>query len=152
MLGALVALAVPAAAHAQSCTAGASAIAFGSYNPRAALPTDATGTVTVQCAAAPIALMVNYTVALSAGNAGSFTTRHMSTGGRTLNYQLYADALRTAVWGDGGGSSGTVDSTILLAVLNISSRTHAIFGRMPAGQTSAVSGSYADTITVTVSY
>lgn len=141
-----------ASASAQSCTVTASGVAFGSYHPLASLPTDATGLVTVSCAANPIALVLGYSVALSAGGSGSVASRSMTAGARTLGYQLYRDATRSTVWGDGSGGSSTLSGGLLLGLLLPASANHPIYGRIPALQTGTGAGSYGDTVTVTVSY
>ncbi|HSV71547.1 MAG TPA: spore coat U domain-containing protein [Methylibium sp.] len=141
-----------ASAFAQACTVTASGVAFGSYNPLASVPTDATGLVTVSCAANPIALVLGYSIALSAGGSGSVAARSMSAGANALGYQLYRDAPRSAVWGDGSGGSSPLAGGLLLSLLLPASAAHPIYGRIPALQAGTRAGSYGDTLTVTVSY
>jgi len=129
-----------------ACTVVGSTLNFGStIDPlAAATPLDATSTLSVQCTNT-----TPYTVALNAGaNAGgasNFTTRTMKSGANSLGYQLYLDAGRSSVWGDGTASSthagtGTGGSQSLT-----------IYGRLPS-LANVVPGSYTDTVTVTISY
>jgi spore coat protein U-like protein len=147
-----LALAGSALAAAAACTASASATAFGAYAPQAPLPLDSTGSVTVTCAPVVVSVLQSYSIALSAGATGSFAPRRMSAGVHRLQYQLYSDAVRTTVWGDGSAGTTTVGGGFLLSVLLPVSATHVVYGRVPALQTGVAAGSYADTITVTVTY
>lgn len=140
-LVALAWCAVPAAAKA-ACTASAVTVAFGGYDPKAAGADDGTGSVTVNCS--PNAA---FSIALSDGGGTSYTTRRMlrTPAGYQLNYQLYSNAGRTTVWGD--GSAGT-------SVVNFTSRataTQTVYGRITALQ-NVGAGSYSDTAVVTVTY
>ncbi len=137
---ALLFWALPAASQ---CSVSASSVAYGSYDPLAALPVDSVGTVTVSCA-----LSLGYNIALSTGGAGSFSPRKLSNGPDTLNYNLYTDPTYLTIWGDGSGGTATVSGAIGLLLLPIN---HTVYGRIPGGQ-NAAAGSYSDTITVTVTY
>jgi spore coat protein U-like protein len=68
----------------------------------------------------------------------------MSTGSDQLNYNLFVDASRVVVWGDGSGGSSTVALTAAAADIPV-------YGRVPGGQ-NVPAGSYIDTIVVTVTY
>src|SRR5438270_508405 len=89
-------------AHAANCTISATGVAFGIYQPIAATTADSTGTISVTCNGS-----VTYIIALNSGlhAGGSFSNRRMKGGSSFLGYQLYQDAARTAVWGDGTGGS-----------------------------------------------
>lgn len=133
-----------------ACTTSATAVGFGSYNPLSVLNTDATGTVTVTCSGLA-GLLIGYEILLSRGGAGSYTPRRMASGGNTLNYNLYTDITRSTIWGDNTGGSARVTGSILLQLLVSVSNNHVVYGRIPALQNVAT-GSYADSITVTVNY
>ena len=150
---AILAFLLPAAAQAATCTVSATGIAFGTYIPSNASPTDRTGTVTVTCSAA--LQTVNYTVALNAGlnSGGSFANRRMKNGTSLLSYQIYSNSARTTVWGNGTGGSSTVSGSFncLVACTN-TKRNHTAYGRLPALQWTASPGAHSDTITVTVTF
>lgn len=142
-------LVVSAASPALTCSASVSTLAFGNYNPVLGLPTDSQNTLTVTCSSL-IALLVSYSVELSAGNSGNTNARQLRQGGQSLNYNLYKDILRSTVWGTGPNA---VNDSFLLSILGIGvNRLYPIYGRIPAGQTSINAGSYSDSITVTVNY
>jgi spore coat protein U-like protein len=62
-----------------------------------------------------------------------------------LNYNLFTDAARSAVWGD--GTQGT--STLSSKVQRNKPWVATVYGRIPAGQNVPV-GLYSDTLTVTI--
>jgi spore coat protein U-like protein len=147
----LLMLLVPTMARAAvTCTASATAVAFGVYNPFFGSPLDTTGTVTVTCSTTFIDL-VSYTVSLSRGGGSSYAGRRMNSGSNLLSYQLYTDAARSQIWGDGSGGTSTNAYSGILIFTPITN-THTVYGRIPAAQTTVIPGSYTDTITVTVSY
>lgn len=134
---------------ALTCSASIPTLAFGNYNAVSGLPTDSQTTLTVTCSSL-ISIMVSYTVTLSAGNSGSTAQRTLLKGGQSLNYNLYKDVLRSTIWGTGGNG---VSDSYLLSILGIGvDHTYIVYGRIPAGQSSAGAGSYSDSITVTVNY
>src|SRR5437868_6080735 len=78
-----------------ACTIAAQPVFFGSYNPLSAQSVDSTGNVSVVCLPAAA-----YNVSLSPGS-GPYASRTLANGSYRLNYNLYTDAARTVVWGDG---------------------------------------------------
>lgn len=133
---------------ADSCSVSATALAFGSIDPlvNKTTATDATSTIDVTCANG-----TTYDVGLDAGQASgaTVTTRQMASGTNLLNYALYSDSGRTANWGN------TIDATTGDTVAGTGTgaiQTLTVYGRVPSGQETAPTGTYADTITVTVTY
>jgi spore coat protein U-like protein len=129
------------ASPALGCTVTATSLDFGSINPLIAADTTSVATVTVSCTA-----LTSYTIALSAGSAGSFLQRTMRSGANLLGYQIYSDAANSTVWGDGSGGSSLVNASAAGP-----GTTSYAYGRVPHQQT-AVPGAYADSIVVTVTY
>ena len=134
----------------QSCTVSAVPVNFGIYNPLAAVPATATGTVTVSCTVTVIGLIESWTVDLSSGNSGNFATRVLANGSSTLSYNLYTSAAYTSIWGDGSGTTSVVSGSTLLAV-GTTNNYYTVYGRIPAGQ-DAAAGTFTDTIVVTLNY
>jgi len=107
------------------------------------MPTDSTGTLVVTC---PVES--SYTVAIDGGSNGSVDLRNMSgAAGSELRYQLYTDPSLALVWGDGTAGTMTVSGSAGPGT----DATHTIYGRVPAQPLARV-GSYADTLTVTVTF
>ncbi|MGH8626182.1 MAG: Csu type fimbrial protein [Gammaproteobacteria bacterium] len=136
-------------ARAVSCDVNATPVSFGSYNVFNASPLDATGTITVHCTNL-LSLFVNYTVKLSKGLSGSYAPRQMANGANRLNYNLYTDATRLTVWGDGSAGTSFISNGFLVVLLGVTVN-HTVYGRVPALQNVAV-GSYSDNITVTLTF
>lgn len=139
-------------AHAlASCTVSASATAFGSYSPFSPSPRDSVGNVRVSCTLLGLlSLLVSYTISLSTGASGSYAPRSLASGANTLAYNLYTNASRTTVWGNGSGGTATVNDGYLLGLLT-TSIDYPVYGRIPAAQNVAA-GFYSDTIVVQVDY
>jgi spore coat protein U-like protein len=142
-----LALMVSSTAARAACTVSATPVSFGSYNVFNASPLDATGTITVNCTGL---LSVSYNIKLSTGLSGSYAPRKMANGANRLNYNLYTDATRLTVWGDGSAGTLSVSGNILLVLLGVDVN-HTVYGRVPALQNVAV-GSYSDNITVTLTF
>lgn len=142
----------PWLASAVTCTAAVAPPSFGVYNPLGATPNDSNGSVTVVCLPVPLAVLQGYTLGLSSGSAGGYSMRRLVSGANTLQYQLYSDASHSLVWGDGSAGTVTVVGSFLLQVVTSVSATHTVYARMPAHQSSAVAGAYADTLLLTISY
>lgn len=127
-----------------ACTVTASGpMSFGSYDPLAAVPKDTTTTVSVTCS-----LAAPYNIGLNAGLHGvSVSARQMQISGGTdkLDYRLSQDATHLINWGNTVGTDTVAGTGTGLAVPTT------VFGRIAAGQNARV-GSYADTITVTVTF
>ncbi|QQR88794.1 MAG: spore coat protein U domain-containing protein [Myxococcales bacterium] len=133
---------------AQAASCGFTAIAglsFGSYDvfgPNA----DTAGSISYSCSGVLPGDVVR--IDLSIGGAPSYFPRQMQSGVHRLNYNIYLDASRTVVWGDGSGGSSTYGPLIPAdgAATTVNS-----YGRIPAGQDAYV-GTYTDTIIVTMTY
>jgi len=149
----LIALAGNDARAAIDCSVTTPGVAFGNYDASLPGPTDITGNLTVNCTRVLLdPWNVGYTLSLSRGTSGSYAPRQMSTGPSRLNYNLYRDASRSQVWGDGTASTGVVNATMRFNLFQFSnSASHTTYGRIPAGQ-SANPGSYADNIVVTITF
>lgn len=128
-------------ASCQNFVAGS--LNHASYDPAAAADSDAQATVTIQCTnTTPL------TLSASAG-AGSLAQRQLSSGVNRLNYNLFTNSARTAVWGDGTGGTSTIAAT---GTGMLSNASLTIFSRIPKGQSAAVPGAYSDSIIITVTY
>lgn len=140
-------LALLAPTPARACTVSATGVAFGAYDPTSPAPDDGTGTVSLACppsVSAPV-------VSLGSGLSGLIGSRQMTSGSSNLSYNLYTNAARTLIWGNGLGGSLTV--TLTGGTVSSGTRTFSrtVYGRIPAGQNVAA-GTYSDTIVVTVTF
>jgi spore coat protein U-like protein len=117
------------------CWISASGPAFGAYDPLATTPVDAAGSVQYVCTTPA-------QVSFSTGSSGNFGSRAMQGPQGALVYNLFVDAARTQVWGD--GTAGTALPTVPAGLL----RSVPVYGRIPARQNVAA-GSYSDSLVVT---
>lgn len=128
-----------------SCTITTTAHAFGNYNVFSGPPLNTTSNIRIRCTGSGANPIGAVTVTLSKGAAPMYNPRTMVFGVNTLTYNLYFNAARTQIWGDGTG--GTVVWTRSVNGNTNYSRT--VYGRIPAGQ-DAFAGAYTDTIVATI--
>jgi len=123
-----------------TCTVSASALTFGSYVATAV--SNSTSTVSVTCTNT-----TTYNVGLNPGatTGATVSTRQMLNGTQVLNYGLYKDSGHTSNWGQ------TVGTDTATGTGNGGAQAFTVYGQIPAGQY-PTPGSYADTVTATVTY
>lgn len=144
-LAALLRAASARAVPPETCSvSSATGLVFGAYDPFAAAPLDSTSQLVFQCTPAP-----RLRISLDAGGSGSFGARELRSGGEVLRYNLYLDAARTVVWGDGTGGSSVGPDVVVRGAGGMT--TAYVFGRIAAGQDPAP-GAYTDTIRVTFDF
>lgn len=146
LAGLALALAAAPRADAASCQiVGVIGVAFGGYDPFRSGPLDTVGEVRLSCNdVQPSDLVV---VELSKGSAPGFFPRTLRSGGGVLEYNLYVDSGRTAVWGDGNAGTarlGPFSPPGGGAVVELP-----VYARVPGGQ-NAPAGSYSDSVVVTL--
>lgn len=122
-----------------TCSIAANPLAFGTYS---SAQLDMSTTIAVNCTNT-----TNYNVSLDAGSGTGATVaqRKMSNGAQTLNYTVYTDAARSAVWGS------TISTNTVAGTGTGAAQTLSVYGRIPAGQL-PTPGAYADTLTATITY
>lgn len=134
-----------AAAPSGSCTVSTTPVNFGSYDVFSNSNLDTIGQVIVGCSG--VGTIYSVSVQLNKGLNGAIPNRRLSqlNGNDRLAYNLYTDAGRSTIWGDGTSSSA-------IQTVNVTggtSSTLTIYGRIPPLQDVGIGG-YADTITVTI--
>jgi spore coat protein U-like protein len=124
---------------ASSCTISATALAFGTYVSTSDSTT--TSTLSINCTnTTPYSISLD--VGVSAG--ATPTTRGMTgAGGALLHYHIYQDPAHSVGW--------SVSPNALAGTGTGSTQTITAYGIVLSGQTVAP-GSYADTITATITY
>ncbi len=122
------------------CSISATALAFGTYSGS---QVNSTSTITATCTNT-----TPYNVGLNAGTAsGATVTTRKMTGPNSalLKYSLYSNSGRTTNWGN------TVGTDTVAGTGSGGAQTLTVYGQLPAGQV-VTPGSYADTITATLTY
>lgn len=162
MLGALVVatvggvLAAPVAAQTanddfvvsitveNNCTIDVTDLGFGTVSDLTATHDGAT-TGTVTCTGlSPVSISFD----AGTGGASTFATRQMEEPGtETIDYNLYRDAARTEILGDGSGGTLTIDFTSTGGA-----DVFDVFGQTVAGQNPKTPETYTSTITATVTF
>lgn len=129
-----------------ACTIrGVVGLSFANYTSTAPLPLDAVGSIIYQCTLQ----LTPMTLDLSPGGSGNALSRRMQgPSSNTLAYNLYLDATRLTIWGDGLSGTGRYGPVIPILTLDV---TVPIYGRVPAQQ-SAAAGAYSDTLVVTMTF
>jgi spore coat protein U-like protein len=143
---ALLVLAWARPARAASCSfVAVSGVSFGSYDVFDVSATDSAGSVSYTCSGG-----ATVTMSLSIGSAPSYSPRQMLRmgGGGILDYNLYLDAGRSTIWGDGTSMTGQYGPNMPADGATV---VVPIFGRVPAAQDATI-GVYTDTITVTINF
>lgn len=85
-------------AHAINCRITVGPISFGTYMPLTPSHVDVVGQFNVRCQAQP----GSFSVTIGPGISGNQMARTLSAGGaEILYYNLFRDAARTEIWGDG---------------------------------------------------
>jgi spore coat protein U-like protein len=143
VVGAVLVLGVAAPARA-ACTISTTPLSFGIYNVFATAPLDSIGTVTYRCT--PIGLFVQ--ISLDRGGAPTFNPRRMLKGTEVLNYNLYRDAARTTIWGDGTGGTQIYSVVVTPPARPVDVP---VYGRVPALQ-DVTAGTYTNTIIATIQF
>jgi spore coat protein U-like protein len=136
-----------------NCSFTTNAVNFGSYDPVVANATAAltgTGSLSVTCTSGDAV-----TIDLDQGGNGTGTltapVRNMSSAGNMLAYSLFwpsaagsGGTATSTLWGTGGGTSFAYTATGAQQTINV-------FGSVAGGQNVAT-GTYSDTVNVTVNY
>lgn len=121
-----------------ACSLSGGTLAFGTYISGQADNADVDGTINfVNCTG-------TLTFALDGGGSGNINGRQMSSGANRLNYQIYRNPTRSAVWGTGADAQ-----TQILLVTGNGSIT--VYGRIPSGQI-VPEGTYTDIVNVTLTF
>jgi len=121
-----------------ACSLSGGTLSFGTYTSGQTTNLDINGIINyVNCSG-------SLSFALDGGGSGNINARQMSSGTNRLNYQIYRNAVRNAIWGTGADAHGVV-------LLTTQSGTVTVYGRIPASQT-APEGTYTDTVNITLTF
>ena len=140
----LLALLVPAAPVEGACTITTTAVSFGVYDPFGLGPNDSTGRVTYRCGRRDR----NITIMLATGASGTFNPRTMFVGVEGLTYNLYRNAARSRIWGDGSGGTRFYRRRNPPNNRNV---VLTVYARIPANQ-DVSAGTYTDSVPVVINF
>jgi spore coat protein U-like protein len=131
--------------HMRCSVTSAVGMSFGPYDTLAPVPVDSTGFVSFRCQG--VGPTDSILIELGRGRGNSIMPRRMNRRGEALEYNLYLDAARTVVWGDGSRGTGVYQTR------PVEGRTESvpIYGRIPARQT-VTPGQYSDQVMLTIQF
>lgn len=118
-------------------------LAFGNYDPvgvNASSSLDSATTFSLRCTRG-VSATIDMNNGLNAN--GGFRRMNNQLNGY-MNYQLYTDAARAAIWGDG--------HVVQYAANSNAPTAFTVYGRVPAGQGDVTAGAYSDTVVITVTF
>lgn len=121
------------------CALTGGSLDFGQYTAGQATNLDAVGAINyTNCGPGTL------TFELDGGGSANVADRQMSSGANKLKYQIFRDASRSANWSTGANAKQQ-------QLLVTQSGKIDVYGRIPSGQV-VPAGSYADTVTITLTF
>ena len=128
-----------------SCSVSATGLAFGDVTSAllANQTSSTTGTITFNCTG--FAASSTATVCLSLDTYNASTTRSMTSGANTLNYQIYQNSSFTTRWGD-RADGDVVTIHVSTNSSGAASGSATMYAQVLTGQTTLPAGSYSQTI------
>jgi len=131
---------------AKVCAITAETLAMGTWSGTGDL--EGASTINVKCSTG-----TGYSVDLSAGaSSPSLTDRKLVSGTDLLSYNLYRNAARTQIWGDGADGTYVVGGTGT-GMANANNQPLPVYAKiLEADLLAAKPGAYSNTITATVTY
>lgn len=133
-----------------SCTINSATLIFPSTAGTSLIATAVNGSssVSVTCTnGSP------YSIAMDNGSNASSGQRRMISGSNFLNYDLYVDAAHTAPWLTATSNSAcTTTGQCYLGTGSGSAQSISIYGVVPTTAAAPPSGTYTDTVTMTITY
>ncbi|HYI48433.1 MAG TPA: spore coat U domain-containing protein [Allosphingosinicella sp.] len=127
----------------ENCTLTTDPVAFGNVDVTTGAAVPGVGGIAVTCTNG---VAWSADADAGAGTGASILDRRMADGANLLSYQLYTEPTRTEIWGDGEDGE-TIDDEG-----TGSEQVVPIYARVIAAQSDVPSGTYADTVVVTVTY
>lgn len=138
-----------AASHARAASCSVTnvvGVAFGTYDVFSGYSLDSAGSIAFSCSNVGANDVV--TIQLSRGGSSTYFPRRLTSGSDAMTYNLFLDAARTVVWGDGSGGTAVYGP---VKPPEGGNTVVDVFGRVPAGQ-NVRQGAYFDSLVVTVLY
>lgn len=142
------------------CNVSSSGLSFGPYQPLTfpghftSVDAVSTGTVSITCS--NMVALASYTLALGASADGAgdrISTRYLanSSGGPNMAFNIYTDATRSVVWGN-GSTGAVISGSLPLITLGSQTQNVTVYGKIPAGQNTLKAGTYSGPLTITLTY
>jgi spore coat protein U-like protein len=133
-----------------SCTINPATLVFATTSGTSlvAAAVNGSSTVSVTCTGGS-----PYSIAMDNGSNASGSQRRMISGSNFLSYNLYLDAAHTLPWSTATDSSAcTTTGDCFLGTGNGSAQSINIYGVVPTTAAAPPSGTYTDTVTMTITF
>ena len=133
-----------------ACSVNAATLDFGSNAGTALLAgnANASTSVSVTCTSGS-----PYSIGMDNGQNATGSQRRMINGGNYISYNLYTDSGHLNAWTTASNSTTcTSANSCVLATGNGSAQSSTIYGVVPSVAVAPAAGSYADSVTMTVTY
>jgi spore coat protein U-like protein len=134
-----------------SCTISTATLNFGATvagTTLVASPVNGSTTTSVTCTSGS-----PYSIGMNNGVNASGSQRRMASGGNFLNYNLYTDLALSNPWSTGATNiSCTTSTNCYLGTGSGTAQTITIYGQVPSTGTAPPTGTYTDTVTMTITY
>lgn len=153
LLALLVGAMLPIPATARTCfISQVTGVDFGTYIPIQAASLDIRGRIRVRCTGRGTPGQLEaYTIRISGIIDAGLYGRRMTSGLNQLHYNLFKDAARTDIWGDGSFGMTPLVRIIRNSNRNVVIGNHWVYGRIPPYQNPG-GGSYTDIVDVTIEF
>lgn len=145
--GFFVAMALPSATWAQSCTFGISAMNFGQVDTLSGAQTNTSANMSVSCTGVLLSRILICPNLGDGSGGATASSRQMLSGTNALNFQIYSDASRSTVWGSylWPYPSRPPVYSVTLSALGSATGSSVLYGAVPGGQGTIPPGSYIST-------
>jgi spore coat protein U-like protein len=133
-----------------SCTIGTSSLTFTSTAGTSLVSTQVTqtGSISVTCTNSN-----PYSIGLDNGQNASSGQRRMANGTNYIPYNVFLDSAHTEAWTTAAtNSTCTSSNSCYLGTGNGSAQTVNVYGVVPTVAAAPASGTYSDSVTITVTY
>lgn len=136
-------LLVPSPAAAQTCTASATTLAFGTVNTVFNQTFSTTNSLTITCSGtANSQIRVCPYIASGSGGAAASGPRQMSSGANKIDFDIYIDATYAERWANDQATGANPDTLVTTSGGGTVTVKLTLYGRIFSGQATAATGSY----------
>ena len=129
-----------------TCAITGNSMPFGAYDPFTGTAVTQSATISVTCVTgmAPPPITMGQGLHAQASSTEAVPLRRLNAGAGNLTYNLYSDEGTTVAWENVTGVTSPTPSG--------SAQTMTVYGKIDAGQTTAIAGNYTDSVIVTVTF
>ena len=129
-----------------TCSITGNSMPFGAYDPFTGTAVTQSATISVTCVSGmtPPPIRMGQGLHAVTGSTEAVPHRQLNSGAGNLTYNLYSDEGTTVAWENTAGVTSPVPTG--------SAQTMTVYGKIDAGQTTAIAGNYTDSVIVTVTF